>query len=157
MIWRWRPFRRLPKPALTREVHYAMGTLLDVRLYHADRDVGLKILREACQEARRLEALLSHHLPTSELSRLNARAGQGPCQVSPELFSALSTAHWWAQRTHGAFDPTLGAVRNLWREAARNGRMPEELQVRAVCREGGWSKLRLIPPCQVELTVGGMS
>ena len=157
MIARWRPFRRLPKPALIREVHYAMGTLLDVALYHTDREVGLKILREACREARRLEALLSYHLPTSELSRLNARAGQGPCDVSPELFGILSTAHWWAQRTHGAFDPTLGAVRNLWCEAARNGSMPEELPVQVVLCEGGWSNLRLIRPCQVELTAAGMS
>jgi thiamine biosynthesis lipoprotein len=35
--------------------------------------------------------------------------------------------------------------------------MPEELQVQAVLRTVGWSKLRLIPPCQVELTAAGMS
>jgi thiamine biosynthesis lipoprotein len=157
MIVRWRSLRRAQKRSLIREVHFAMGTLLDVALYHADREVGLKILREACREARRLEALLSYHLPTSELSRLNARAGHSPCEVSPELFRVLSTAHRWARRTHGAFDPTLGAVRDLWREAARRGGMPEEVQIQAVLRAGGWSKLRLIAPCQVELTAAGMA
>jgi thiamine biosynthesis lipoprotein len=154
---RRRPFRRLLKRSLIREVHYVMGTLLDVTLYHADREVGLKILRAACREARRLEALLSRHLPTSELSRLNARAGQGPCEVSPGLFNLLATACWWAQWTQGTFDPTLGAVHNLWREAAQSGSMPEEEQVWAVLRKGGWSKLRLISPCQVELACMGMS
>jgi thiamine biosynthesis lipoprotein len=150
---RWRPFRRLPKPGLIQEVHYAMGTLLDVALYHVDRAAGLKILRGACREARRLEALLSAHLPTSELSQLNARAGQGACEVSPELFGILSMA----QRTHGAFDPTLGAVRHLWRQAAGSAGRPGELQVQAALRTGGWAKLRLIPPGQVELTAAGMS
>jgi thiamine biosynthesis lipoprotein len=157
MMTRWRPFRRLPKLCLVREVHYAMGTLLDVALYHADRIVGLAILREACREARRLETLLSRYLPTSELSHVNARAGQGVCDVSPEFFRVLSTAHRWAQWTHGAFDPTLGALHHLWREAARSGRLPEEPQVQASLREAGWSKLRLTPPCQVELTAAGMA
>jgi FAD:protein FMN transferase len=158
MMSRWHRFnlRRRPKLGLIREIHYAMGSLLDVTLYHADRTTGLSILREACQEATRLEALLSHRQPSSELCQLNAGAGQGPCDVSPALFEVLAAARGWAQWTRGAFDPTLGSVSTLWRQAARSGIGPEARQVEAVLRGGGWSKLRLIPPDQVELTTAGM-
>jgi thiamine biosynthesis lipoprotein len=142
---------------LVREVHYAMGTLLDVTLYHQERDVGLSFLREACRETQRLETLLSRHLPTSELSRLNARAGQGPGMVSAELFELLAVARQWAEDTQGAFDPTVGACLKLWREAVRRGDGAAAAHLQAARGQAGWSKLRLIPPCQVELTTAGMS
>jgi FAD:protein FMN transferase len=150
-------FRRLHDLTLVREVHYAMGTLLDVMLYHEEREVGLGLLREACRETHRLETLLSRHLPTSELSRLNARAGQGPGMVSVELFDLLAVARQWAEDTQGAFDPTVGAFLELWREAARRGDGPAAAHLQAARCQVGWSKLRLIPPCQVELTTAGMS
>ncbi len=150
--------RRRPSGlTLVREVHYAMGTLLDVRLYHAEPDLGLAILREACREARRLEGLLSRHLPGSELSRLNAHAGQGLHVVSPELFDLLAAAQRCVPWTRGAFDPTVGAVLDLWREAASRGEPPGEDRVRGALRAGGWARVRLIPPRWVELTAGGMS
>ncbi len=153
-----RPFSRgLPGLTLVREVHYAMGTLLDVTLYHEEGEVGLSLLRAACRETQRLETLLSRHLPTSELSRLNARAGQGPGMVSAELLDLLAVARQWAEGTQGAFDPTVGAFLKLWREAARRGDGPAAAHLQAARRQVGWSKLRLIPPCQVELTTAGMS
>ena len=90
----WSPRRGLLP--WVREVHYAMGTLLDIQLYHEQPEIGLSLLRQACQEARRLEALLSRHAPGSELSRLNGRAGRGPTAVSPELFELLAAAQRWA-------------------------------------------------------------
>lgn len=153
-----RPFSRgLSGLTLVREVHYAMGTLLDVTLYHRERDGGLSILREACRETQRLETLLSRHLPTSELSHLNARAGQGPSMVSAELVDLLAVARQWAEDTQGAFDPTVGVFLKLWREAAGRGDGPAAVHSQAARRQVGWSKLRLIPPCQVELTTAGMS
>jgi FAD:protein FMN transferase len=150
-------FRRLHDLTLVREVHYAMGTLLDVMLYHEEREIGLGLLREACRETQRLNALLSRHLPTSELSRLNARAGQSPCMVSPELFDLLAVARQWAEETQGVFDPTIGGFLTLWREAARRGDCPPAAHLQPARCQAGWSKLRLTPPCQVELTIAGMS
>lgn len=158
MMLRWRPFRLRSGPTAVREVHYAMGTLLDVTLYHAEPGLGLAILREACQEARRLESLLSRHLPGSELSRLNGRAGVGPMAVSRDLARLLTMARHWARRTRGAFDPTIGGVLELWREAARlHQKPPEEDQLQAALQGRGWWKLRLIPPRWVELAAAGMA
>jgi FAD:protein FMN transferase len=141
---------------LVREVHYAMGTLLDVQLYHQHTEVGLRLLRHACQEVRRLEALLSRHAPESELSQLNRRAGRGPMLISPELFDLLRAAQQWAQWTRGAFDPTIGALSSLWCMASSCGRVPANDRLQAVRRAAGWEKLRLVPPRMAELTTAGM-
>jgi thiamine biosynthesis lipoprotein len=52
------------------------------------------------------EAHLSRFLPESELSRLNARAGQ-PVVVSPLLYQAIAAALDGARRTAGLYDPTI--------------------------------------------------
>ena len=54
------------------------------------------------------ELRLSRFLPDSELSRLNARAGQ-PVAVSRLLFRVAGVAVEAARATEGAFDPVLGS------------------------------------------------
>jgi FAD:protein FMN transferase len=153
---RWWALRRRLELTLVREVHYAMGTLLDVQLYHRQPQAGLRLIRQACQEARRLEVLLSRHMPESELSRLNGHAGQGPISVSPELFDVLQAAQHWAQWSQGAFDPTVGTLLHLWRRAGNRGQEPANDCIQAARQASGWAKLRLIQPTLVELTKAGM-
>lgn len=61
-----------------------------------------------------LEQAWSRFRPTSELSMLNARAGQGPIEVSEDL-AVLITAmkHGW-NITDGVFDPTVGSAMRAW-------------------------------------------
>jgi thiamine biosynthesis lipoprotein len=141
---------------LVREVHYAMGSLLDVQLYHQHPELGLRVMRHACQEARRLEALFSRHMPDSELSRLNRQAGRGPMPISPELFGLLGAAQQWAQWSQGAFDPTAGALSNLWRMAVGRGQLPARHRLRSALSAAGWGKLRLLQPNMAELTTAGV-
>lgn len=153
---RWWSLRRGLGLTLVREVHYAMGALLDVQIYHKQPETGLRLIRHACQEARRLEALLSRHTPESELSHLNGHAGRGPISVSPELFDLLQIARHWAQWSHGAFDPAVGTHLHLWRKASSRGQAPADSCIQAALQASGWAKLRLIPPSMVELTKAEM-
>ena len=56
-----------------------------------------------------VEATCSRFDPESELRRLCARTGE-PVTVGPLLFAAVSFALELAERTGGAFDPTVGAA-----------------------------------------------
>jgi FAD:protein FMN transferase len=156
MTPRWWPLRRRQRLTLIREVHYAMGTLLDIQLYHEFPDMGARLLRQACQEVRRLEALFSRHVPTSELSRLNRQAGRGPILIAPELFDLLRTARQWAQWSQGTFDPTIGTLSRLWQAAGTRGQGPAPDRLQAAQRAVGWPRLRLLPPHLAELTTAGM-
>ena len=55
-----------------------------------------------------LEARWSRFLPTSEISRLNRRAGH-PVALSDDSFRLVETAAAARRLTRGRFDPTLGA------------------------------------------------
>lgn len=103
-----------------------MGTLLAVTV----RDGGgrtmiaePKAFGVAFELARRAEALLSIHDPTSALSELNRRAGRDAV-VSRDLAATMRAARRLAAATEGAFDPTVGALLRLWRRAAGAGRCP---------------------------------
>ena len=94
----------------------AMGTDCSIVVFGSASDgAGTEALADlARQRVELLESLWSRFRPESELSRLNARAGQGDVVVSLEtrvLVEAMVTA--W-QQTGGAFDPSvLHAMRAL--------------------------------------------
>lgn len=52
--------------------------------------------------------------PGSDVSQVNARAGQGPVQVQAGTVALVDDALRMARLTEGAFDPTVGALVDLW-------------------------------------------
>ena len=95
------------------EVHYVMGTYYRIT---ADGDDVVPVLRGCFQDARRLEQVYSRFDATSELSRVNAAAG-APLLVSEEFASLLRRSLALGAGTGGAFDVTVGALTELWRES----------------------------------------
>jgi thiamine biosynthesis lipoprotein len=63
--------------------------------------------------------------------RLCARAGEGPVPVSADLFRVLARSAELAAASDGAFDVTIGPLVRLWRDARRNGRLPDAEALRA--------------------------
>jgi len=123
---------------LVREIHYVMGTLLDVALFDLPEERSKLLLRHGFQEVRRLERILSTHDPDSALSRLNSLAGQGPVKVDPELWQVLHLCRDLQRRSGGAFDVGVGALLDAWRE----GREPVSGPPPAFhVYPGGWVEL----------------
>ena len=58
------------------------------------------------EEVRRLDALLSRHNPTSEISRLNRRAAAEPLRIDADVWQLLADAEYYRQATNGFFDVT---------------------------------------------------
>lgn len=89
---------------------------------------------EALAEIRRLEAQLSFYRPTSDVSRINARAADEPVRVEARLFRLLQTAQRLHRATEGAFDPTVAPLMRCWGFVNDTGRLPEP-QALAEARE----------------------
>jgi thiamine biosynthesis lipoprotein len=82
-------------------------------------------LAAAFAEVDRLEGILSDYDPASELSRLSAAAPTPePVAVGPELWRVLERAVAFRDASGGAFDPTVGPLTTLWRQARKARRMP---------------------------------
>jgi FAD:protein FMN transferase len=120
-----------------------MGTQMRLVVYTSDETRARTAMRAAFNRVADLNGTLSDYLPTSELMRLCARAGQGPIAVSPDLFRILDVAQTLARRTNGAFDITSGPLTHLWRRARRFSEVPATPRVTEALALTGFRHLQL--------------
>lgn len=140
-----------------REIHYQMGTVLDIRIWHPHPEEAKKILRRSVQEVHQLERVLSNYDPESSLSWLNKRAGRGRTTIPRELFEVLAVAVDLSAKTSGYFDVTVGPLVRLWRDAGERSHAPDPRMLNRARSLVGYQKLKLHGTNQVELAHKGMS
>jgi thiamine biosynthesis lipoprotein len=122
-----------------------MGTVFTIECYMSDRESADQVMDAAFEEISRLEALLSNYQPSSELSRVSREAGDGPVVTDPETFSFLTRSFGWSERSHGAFDITVGPLLRAWGFKARNGHVPTQAEQKLLRDQVGWDKVKLDP------------
>ncbi|MBK6685688.1 MAG: FAD:protein FMN transferase [Deltaproteobacteria bacterium] len=109
-----------------------MGTQMTLTAFTADEAKAVLAFDDAYREMKRLEDLLTVWKPDSDVSRINAAAGNGVgVKVQPETMECLRLAVHFAQLTGGKFDPTFGALSGLWRfDHDQDNVIPDRTQVR---------------------------
>lgn len=136
-------------------VHYqgeTMGTnyrvTLVVPVYKAlTRDFREKLLKKNIdEELARVNALMSTYDQNSELSRLNSHQSEEPFPISADTAKVLRLALEIAQKTNGAYDPTVGPLVNLWRFGPedRPEKVPSDEEIAAARQRVGWDKIKII-------------
>ena len=132
-----------------------MGTLLAVTL-PARGVPGRPDWSTAFGTATAWERVMSHHAPTSDVSRLNRLAGDPIGLISRRFAAAIAVGCGLAERTGGAFDPTIAPLARLWRNAARRRRPPSARLVERARRLVGWRAVTVDGP-RVSLASEGMA
>ena len=122
-----------------------MGTTWSVR---AVLPATTDLLALEAMVQRALDAVvreMSPWEPLSDLSRYNRAAAGGWTRLPPMTATVLRRAIAVAEQSDGAFDPTLGALIDLWGFGPRPfaGRPPEASDIAAAREAGGWTRLRL--------------
>jgi FAD:protein FMN transferase len=92
---------------LTSRARHLMGTRLTITL---PRAVAAPVFELAFDEVARLEDVMSNWKETSEISNLNRSAVRSSFRCSTDLFDLVQASLDWAERTQGAFDPTVEPV-----------------------------------------------
>ncbi len=119
------------KYAAKESVNYSrmlMGTIVEITVM--DETTGSdKAVKAAFAEIKRLEALLSSYMPTSDVSMVSKNAGASAIKVSPEVIEVVEAALAVAELSNGAFDPTIGSLAPLWGFSAESGKAPERSDV----------------------------
>ena len=116
-----------------------MGTRFAIICHGTDEAAAEKSAAAAFAEGAKINAVASDYLPDSELMRLPA--GGPAVEVSPLLAELIAASLDTAERSGGAFDPTLGPLSRLWRESRRTGDLPAAGQVEAAQAVSGWREL----------------
>jgi thiamine biosynthesis lipoprotein len=122
------------------EVH--MGMPVRIVLYAADTETARAAARAAYTRIAELERYLSDYRPDSELGRLQRRPGEW-ISLTSELFTVLETALQVARASHGSFDPTVGPLSVLWREARSRGTLPLPTAIDSARARTGWKNIAL--------------
>ncbi len=140
-----------------------MGTRIAVELWHDDPVEAAAATEAVLEEMHRVDALMSHYRPESQLSRINAHAAEGPVAVDPELAGLIDEAAVFSERTGGAFDITYASVGYLY--DFRERRHPTDAQIEAglgaidwrhVIVDLGVSTVRFTQP-GVRIDLGGIA
>ena len=91
-----------------------MGTSIEVELQAGDRAEAEVAIGAVMAEMHRIDATMSPHKCTSELSLLNAHAADNPITVSDGLFALLARALEFSELSGGAFDITFASAGRLY-------------------------------------------
>lgn len=123
----------------------SMGTVVDLTVWTADQAAAEAASRAAFAELERIDRLMSHWIPTSDVERINAAAGGPPVAIGEETFHLLEVAQQVARRSGGVFDVTVGGLRGLWKfdHQSNDGSVPTAAEVRARLGLIGWQRLAL--------------
>lgn len=103
----------------------AMACEFEVQ-FPADRyPRGAEAALEALDRVEALEEEISYFRPSSQLSRINVLASEGPVEVAPSLFELLALAMRVYEQTGGAYDITATPLWELWGFARCKGEIPD--------------------------------
>lgn len=91
-----------------------MGTRIAVELWSEDPAAGEGAIDAVLEEMHRVDVLMSHYKPESQLSKINQQAAQHPVKVDPELADLIERAGRLSELTGGAFDITYASVGYLY-------------------------------------------
>jgi thiamine biosynthesis lipoprotein len=120
-----------------------MGTRITVELRADDPIKGSAAIDAVLAEMHRIDDLMSHYKPESELSQINAHAAEAPVKVDRELFDLLKLSLHFSELTNGAFDITYAGVGHLY--DYRKHIRPTEEEIRAALPTVNWRNLILDP------------
>jgi thiamine biosynthesis lipoprotein len=120
-----------------------MGTRIYVEAWHDDPARAEAAIDAVMADMRRINELMSHYRPDSQLSRINARAALEPVAIDPELYDLIALSVRFSELTDGAFDITYASVGYLY--DYRRHVHPDEQQIRAALPGVNYRNLILDP------------
>lgn len=143
---------------------YAMGTMVEVLVYHEAAGPARHAVDAALDEVVRLDRVMSSFDASSELSMLNSRGRHGFVRITPDLYDVIEQSLAISRRSGGRFDVTVGPLVRLWRTADDEGRRPSQDEIGAVGQCVGYDRMielrapdrvRLRSPC-ASIDLGGI-
>lgn len=129
---------------------HVMNTRFELLLFGNDEPWLRAAAELALDEIAKIERQISRFLPDSEISFVNREASTRSVKVSPNVFALLRKARELAVITGGFFDPTIGPLVDLMREANATGKRPSRLRLELAKQRIGIDKLEL---CSADRTV----
>ena len=123
----------------------AMATRFEIVILDPDTAHARAAAEEAQREILRIEALCSFYSVSSELSRINREAADGPSRCTAAMMRLLQACWDLHRSTRGYFDPTVAPALASWglRHQSDQGRIPSEKERSALVASIGFDAVEL--------------
>lgn len=138
------PTKAAPASVSATRAQVLMGTMVELTAVAPNEILAQAALTAGFQEIRRLEALLSTWIETSELSKVNQAAGQEPVGVSEETFALLRRAMEATDYTEGGFNIAIGPAARLW-NIPEAPRVPSDMELEIAAQYVDYHHIHLDP------------
>jgi thiamine biosynthesis lipoprotein len=120
----------------------AMGTTVEIKIWSGEDDKAQAAIAAAFDEIARIERLMTTWREDSDISRVNAAAGQHPVQVSAETVECVERSLEFSRRSGGAFDVTFYALKGLWKfDQDLEAKLPDPVEVKKRIKLIDWRKI----------------
>lgn len=123
--------------------HIAMATIFEIYIQHADSVYAEQAADEAFSECDRLEQDLSHFIENSDISRISTLVPGDVMVIGLGTFECLQNCQQLYEQTNHAFDVTVGALMECWRNEDKTPRTPTEEELAAALTHTGMNLLQL--------------
>jgi thiamine biosynthesis lipoprotein len=136
---------------LVHRQRYAMGTMVDVLVYHDRAGEAARAAEAALEEFERLDRVMSHFREDSALSALVREARTGAVHVHRDLYGVIRLALEISARSGGGFDVTAAPLARAWKQAGNERRSPTPQEIAGAMRCVGYGKIELQSPDRIRL------
>ena len=121
---------------------FKLGTVVRLTLYGNNREKLENLMTETMSEIERYENLLSVNVEQSEISKINNSNGKD-ISVSSETREIISNSLGFAERTTGKFDPTIGAIVELWGIGSERANIPPKTEIEKLTPFVNYKKIQI--------------
>ncbi|MCB2293723.1 FAD:protein FMN transferase [Clostridium algoriphilum] len=103
-----------------------MGTIVQFKVYGKNAE---KATQAAVKEVSNIEKKMSVNIKTSEISKLNAKAGVSGEKLSTDTYSVIEKSVQYSKLTGGALDATIEPIVSLWGIGTDKERLPSKKEI----------------------------
>lgn len=139
---------------------YLMDTVVEISATSQNKNVG-KQIDAVFAYIKNLEDKLNEYSGTSWLSKVN-NSQQTTFDMDPDVYAMLVIADSLYNLTHGAFDPTIKPVWDLWGFNSESPTPPDSFEIKAELAKVGFDKIvfdkhKLVKPSDMQITLGALA
>lgn len=130
-----------------------MGTICAITLFTPEESTDFApVFNESFKRLHEIENLMSATMSDTQargsgtdISRVNQYAGQYTLRVSAETITVVEQALYYAELSHGAFDPTVGPLVKLWGIGTETPRLPSQDEIVQALSLVNWCDVSIEP------------
>ncbi|APC41795.1 FAD:protein FMN transferase [Clostridium estertheticum] len=105
---------------------YMMGTIMNFKIYGKNAGTATALVLKRISN---IESKMSVNIKTSEISKLNAKAGISGQKLSEDTYSVIEKSVQYSKLTGGALDATIEPIVGLWGIGTDKERLPSKTEI----------------------------